>query len=95
MSLVLTPSPRMEATGQNVTVLLLKMCAYSTFIPALRMKMEFFCTLSNAAWQITPAELQKAESEKSQFILLHTRSGQSTSPVLNLVPMNENQIWMI
>lgn len=61
-----TPSPRMEATGQNFTDLLLKMCACGTFIPALSVKMEFCCTRSTAAWQITPAELQKAESENSQ-----------------------------
>lgn len=61
------------------------MCACGTFIPALSVKMEFSCTLSTAAWQITPAKLQKAESENSRSILQYTRSGQSTSPVLNSV----------
>lgn len=84
----------MEATGQNVTVLLLKMCACGTFIPAPSVKMEFSCTLSTAAWQITPAKPQKAESENRRSILPYNRSGQSTSPVLNSVPMNKNQVWL-
>lgn len=79
-----TPSPRMEVTRQNDIVLLLKMCACGTFIPVLSVKIEFSCTLSTAA-----NHSSRAESENSRSILPYTRSGQSTSAVLNSVLMNK------